>query len=221
MRWKSMSWKLLLLIVIAAIVLVWLMKAPIISWYLTDKLKVPTTVSRVSMGTTETVIHNFRIVNPRGFKMKSAFEAETISITYRLKQLRGNPSEIDEIVVDDIHLGIECANPLCSKNNWTAIGGGMAKKEEHEKNRQVVIHKLILTNLQVEVRGLGFGKPPILKQIARLEFDEINSATGFPTDKLIRAIFKGVGLQDYIPDLLNPQNALKKYLPGVFGDAEE
>lgn len=221
MTWKSLSWKILLLIVVGCVIFIWLIKAPIISWYLTDKLKVPTSVSSVSMWPSETVMHRFRIKNPSGFKMKSAFEADTITISYRLQQLRGNPSEIDRIIVDDIFLGIECSNPMCSKNNWTAIGGGMAKKQEHQKKRQVLIHKLILTNMRVEVRGLGIGKPPMIKQIDRLEFNEISSETGFPTDKLIRAIFQGAGLQDYVQDLLNPQNALKKYLPGIFSDAEE
>ena len=91
MSLKSMGWKVVLLIVVAGIVLIWLMKASIISWYLTDKLKVPTTVSSVSMGMSQTVMHGFRIANPRGFKMKSAFEADTIEIAYRPKQIRGNP----------------------------------------------------------------------------------------------------------------------------------
>ncbi len=220
MSWKSLSWKILLLIVVVALVFIWLMKAPILSWYLTDKLKVPTSVSRVSMWPSETTIHQFRIVNPRGFKMKSAFEADTITISYRLHQLRGNPSEIDRIVIDDIFLGIECSNPTCSKNNWTAIGGRMAKEEQEAKKRNVVVHKLILTNMQVEVRGLGIGRPPMTKQIDRLEFNEVSSETGFPTDKLIRAIFQGAGLQDYVKDLLNPQNAIKQVFPGIFGDAE-
>jgi hypothetical protein len=221
MGWKSLSWKILLLVLVAGIIFIWLIKAPIMSWYLTDKLKVPTSIGSISIWPSETMIHRFRIVNPRGFKMKSAFEAETTKIEYRLKQLRNTPAEIDQIVIDDIHLGIECSNPLCSKNNWTAIGGLMAQKEQKEKKHQVIIHKFVLTNMSVEVRGLGIGKPPMIKQIDYLEFDEVSSETGFPTDKLIRAIFQGAGLQDYVQDLLNPQNAIKKYFPGgLFGEAD-
>lgn len=220
MSWKSLSWKVLILIVIGFAIFLWLIKASILSWYLTDKLKVPVSVGSISIWPSETTMHQFRIVNPRGFKMKSAFEAETTKVEYRFPALRATPEEIDLITIDDIYLGIECSNPLCSKNNWTAIGEGMVKKEAHQKKRQMVIHRLVLNNLMVEVRGLGIGKPPFRKQIDRLEFKEINSERGFPTDKLIRAIFEGAGIQDYIKDLLNPQNAIRQLIPGIFGEIE-
>lgn len=220
MSWKSLSWKIVILIVIGALLVLWLMKAPIISWYLTEKLNVPTSVSRVIMGSSQTKIHGFRIKNPRGFKMKSAFEAEDIDIQYRFSSLRGKPSEIDQIIIDDAYLGIECQNVMCSNNNWTAIGNRMAQNVAKERNHPVVIHKLILKNLAVEVRGLGLGKPLILKQIDYLEFNEVSSEKGFPTDKLIRAIFQGAGVQDYIQNLLNPQNTIKQLVPGLFGTAE-
>lgn len=222
MSWKSLSWKIILLILIGSLIFLWLIKAPILSWYLSDKLKVPVSIGSISIWPSETTIRDFRIVNPRGFTMKSAFEADTTNIKYRWHNLRASTSEIDEIVVDGIFLGIECSNPLCRQNNWTAIGARMAKKEANQKKRQEVIHKLILRNMTVEVRGLGIGKPPFTKKIDYLEFNEVSSEKGFPTDKLIKAIFQGVGLQDYIQDLLNPQNAIKKLLPnGLFGDIEE
>lgn len=217
MNWKSWSWKILLLIIVGGLIFLWLIKAPIMSWYLTDKLKVPTSMSSISIWPSQTTIRQFRILNPRGFKTRSAFEADETKIEYRLGQLRGNPSEIDRITVDGIYMSIECSNPMCSKNNWTAIGGRMAQNQQKAEKREVVIHKFILSNMTVEVRGLGFGKPPFTKKIDYLEFDEVSSEKGFPTDKLIKAIFQGAGLQDYIPDFLNPQNAIKQLLPGIFG----
>jgi hypothetical protein len=222
MSWKSLSWKIILLLIIGGILFLWFMKAPIMSWYLTEKLNVPTSISRISMRPSKTTVRGFRIKNPRGFKMKSAFEAETTTIEYRLGKLRNTPSEIDLITIDDIFLGIECSNPLCSKNNWTAIGNGMVQKQEKERPHQVVVHKIVLTNMNVEVRGLGIGKPPMYKQIDYLEFNEVSSEKGFPTDKLIRAIFQGAGIQDYIKDMLNPQDTIKKLLPGgLFGENEK
>jgi hypothetical protein len=216
MNWKSWSWKILLLIIVGGLIFLWLIKAPIMSWYLTNELKVPTSMSSISIWPSQTTIRHFRIINPRGFKTRSAFEADTTQIMYRFKHLRANPSEVDRIEIDGIYMSIECSNPVCSKNNWTAIGGLMAQKEQKAKKRDVIIHKFILSNMTVEVRGLGFNKPPFTKTIDYLEFDEVSSEKGFPTDKLIQAIFQGAGLQDYIQDLLNPQNAIKQLPPGVF-----
>jgi hypothetical protein len=59
---------------------------------------------------------------------------------------------------------------------------------------------------------LGLSGSNQIKKIDRLEFNEINSREGFPTKQLINAIFQGAGLQDYIKNMLNPENVIKKFL---------
>ncbi len=74
----------------------------------------------------------------------------------------------------------------------------------------------------MEIQGLGIGKGTETKQIDRLEFDEIDSEKGFPTDKLIRAIFKGSGLEQFIKDAFQPQKAIHNLIfPRLFGDDPE
>lgn len=220
MNWKSLSWKIVVLMSVAFIIFIWLIKAPIMSWYLTDMIKVPVSMKSISMWPSQTIIRQFRVSNPRGFKNKSALEAKNTTIDYRFKQLMSNPTEIDLIKIDGIFLSIDCTNPLCSSNNWTAIGDRMAMKEkkaEKKKGRKVVLHKLILSDLTVEIRGLGINQPPQIKKIARLEFNEINSDKGFPTKKLIQAIFQGAGFDQFIKDTFNPENIIKPLLPNLFG----
>lgn len=218
MNWKSLSWKFILLIFAAAVLFLWLIKAPVMSWYLTEKIKVPVSIGRISIWPSETTIHRFRVANPHGFKNRTALEAKVSKIDYQFSKLMGPVSEIDQIEIDDIFLSIDCSNPLCTSNNWTAIGDKMAKKEEKERNHRVVVHKLVLSNLNVHIHGLGIGQPPQTKRIARLEFHEIDSDKGFPTQKLIRAIFRGLGLEQYLKNAFNPQNAIKQFLPKLFGD---
>jgi hypothetical protein len=202
------GWKVIVLVIVGALLFLWLIKAPIMASYLTGKLKVPVSVSRISTWPSQTNITNFRIKNPRGFKTETAFKADKTKIHYQFSQLIGNPSVIDRIDINDIFLSVEFSNPLGTQNNWTAIGAKMGKSSGHE----VVIHKLVLTNLTVEIRGLGLTGAPQTKTIDRIELNEIDSAQGFPTKQLISQIFKGAGLQQYIKDAFDPQNMMDKAL---------
>ncbi len=208
---KHLTWKILLLSVAAALVFLWLIKAPLIATYLTGKMKVPVTIGSLNISPSKTKIHNFQINNPRGFKAKAAFKAEEIEVDYQFKQLFGNPSVIDLIDVRDVFLSIELLNATGSRNNWTVLGSKLPKEEPSSHARALLIHKLVLTNLTVEIRGLSLNGAPQFKKIDRLEFNEIDSREGFPTKELIRAIFQGAGLQDYIKELLSPENLLKKF----------
>lgn len=204
--WKY-GWKIIVLLILGALVFLWLIKAPIMSSYLSDKMRVPVSIGKISMWPSQTTMKDFRIKNPHGFKTKTAFEVTKTLVQYQFSQLFGNPSVIDLIELDDIYLSVEFSNPLGTQNNWTAIGANMVKKER-KTNQQVLIHKLVLNNLTVDIRGLGLVGAPQTKRIARLEFNEINSQDGFPTQELIKAIFGGAGIQQYIQNLLNPQNLL-------------
>ncbi len=196
---------------VAIVVFVWLIKAPLVAHYLTGKMKVPVSLSSLNLGASKTVIENFRINNPRGFHSKAAFQAKEIEVDYRTKALLHNPSEIDLIDVRDIFLSIELRNLKGTDNNWTAIAANIPKEQS---SRHLIIHKLVLTNMTVDIRGLGLTGKNQVKKIDRLEFHEIDSREGFPTKQLIQAIFQGAGIQDYLQDILqgNPQNVIKKLL---------
>jgi hypothetical protein len=215
---KGLGWKLIVLIVLAAIVFLWLIKTPIMASYLTNKMRVPVSIGRISMWPSQTKIHNFRIKNPRGFKTSYAFTAQSTEIDYQFKQLIGNPSVIDLIHVDDIYLGVECANPACTANNWTAIGANMPKREG---GQEVIIRKLVLTNLTAEIRGTKLGNGRLTRHVDRLEFDDIDSKEGFPTEQLIKEIFGGAGLEQYLKEMFSPQKIFETIRPFIFGAVEE
>lgn len=211
-------WTLIGLIIVGVLIFLWLIKAPIMSSYLTDKMGVPVTVRTISMWPKETTIRHFRIGNPHGFKSRTALEVAKTVINYRWKALRQTPTEIDLITLDRVVVDIEMRNAIGSDNNWAAIGAQMPDKKG---GTEVIIHKLVLKDMTVKITG---AKAKILgvagtKHFDRMEFDEIDSRNGFPTKELIRRIFEGAGLMKYLDNFLNPVKQIQKALNpfNIFG----
>ena len=205
------GWKLIVLILIASITFLWLIKAPIMSSYLTKKMGIPVTLRTISMWPKEATIHHFGIANPRGFKSKQAIQIDKIKLLYRTKFLFNNPVVIDWITLENIVLNIEIRNPTGSDNNWTSLG---AQLPEKKSGKEVVIHKLVLKNLTVKTTGAGakiLGVAGTL-HFDRMEFDEIDSRDGFPTKELISRIFQGAGIKKYLENFLNPTQRIKDTL---------
>lgn len=198
-------------IVIGILVLLWLIKAPIMSVYMTREMGVEVTVGTISMRPKKTMIRNFRVANPRGFKSRTAFAAKKTDIDYRLNALFSTPAEIDQIVLDDVDLYIELRNPTGSDNNWAALA---AQIPSESRGREVIIHKLIIRDMTVEIRGVGAKVLGVsgTRHLAQLEFNEINSKDGFPTKELVTKIFEGAGLMKYLNTILNPvRDVLKPF----------
>ena len=209
------GWKLLVLIVLAALVFVWLIRAPILSSYLTKKMGVNVSLRWIGLWPRHTNIHFFSIKNPPGFK-GDAFKADQITCNYQLGRLFSDPSIIEEIEIKDCVLQIDLIDPMGSANNWTAIGKMIPQQK---KRSHVIIRKLVLTNFNVVIHGKNLFIKPKQTYFDRLEFDDIDSEEGFPTARLIQMIFQSSGIQDYIKDFLNPGGNLQRYLSPlkVFG----
>lgn len=208
------GWKLIGLIIVAAFVFLWLIKAPIMSSYLTKKMGINVTMRSISMWPKTTTIRHFRIANPPGFRTSSAFEVDKTQVNYRWAALTSEPSEIDLITLDDVFLNIEIRSSP-SDNNWAAIG---AQMPERKRGKEVVIHKLVLRNITVKTEGAAAKKLGIAgtQHFDQMEFDEIDSRDGFPTKELIRRIFQGAGIRQYIENLLNPAQQIKNTLEKPF-----
>lgn len=216
------GWKLVGLLVVAALLFLWLIKAPIMSTYLTNKLGIAATVRTISMWPKETTIRHFRIENPHRYRTRTAFEVDKIKIAYRWGALTGRPSEIDLITLDDVFLNIYINNVSGSDNNWAAIG---AQMPERKGGREVVVHKLILRNMTVQTEGPGAKSLGVsgTQHFDQMEFDEIDSREGFPTKELISRIFQGAGLRKYLEKFLNPTERIKEALSPfkIFGDSSK
>lgn len=213
------GWKLVGWLVIAAILFIWLVKAPALSAYATYKLGIEVTFRSISLWPKEATIRHFRLANPPHFQDRSAFEVEKISLFYRLKALFGRPAEIDEIILDNVVLNIEIKNGDLRNNNWAAIGAHLARHKAEKK--EVIIHKLILRNITVRTEGAAAKLLGIngTRHFDQMEFSEINSLEGFPTKELIRQIFQNAGLMQILEQFLSPVQDIKDALNplNIFG----
>lgn len=203
-----LGWKLFALVLIGFIVFVWLIKAPVMSSYLTSKMGIPVNVGSISVWPSKTVMHRFTIENPFGFTSRTAFKSDSVIIKYQFANLTNEPSEIDLIVLDGVYLNIDIRNASGKDNNWAAIA---AQMPERKSNKHVVIHKVIIRNMTVETQGAGANALGVsgTRHFDEMEFNEINSADGFPTKELINNIFEKAGLMKYIENLLNPSERIK------------
>lgn len=203
---------IVILVIIALLVALWLLKGPIIASYLSKKLDVNVFIGNISVSTKKTNITRFKINNPIGSRTNTAFSSKEISIQYQWNRLKADPSVIDQITLSDVFLGIEFYNLTGSQNNWTTIleNVNQEKKKERE-GKEVIIKRLIITDLSVQVRGKGlFESWKKVKEIPRIEFRNISSRKGFPTQELIRKIFDEANIQKYLKEALQPQKWLDK-----------
>jgi hypothetical protein len=214
----------ILLIVLIALMAIWFFKAPVMSIYLSKLLKCKISISNVEMSKSHMKIDNLEILNPVGFKPLPAFASKEIDISYDWKKLKGQPSYIEKIELNDNYLRIECVNPRCSENNWTKIIKNIGERKVKEKDGEVIIKKISLKGLNVDIQGMEI--PLGIKKnthIDYLEFNNVSSKVGFPIDELILAIFKEAGLFDFIKEMINPRKIFDNYFKPInpFGENEK
>lgn len=190
--------------------------------YLSKKLKTEVTLSSIDFSKSHLKIQDFAIKNLGG-KEKKAFSSQSIDVKYYWNDLTRNPSQIESVELNKSYLLIECKNNLCTKNNWTKIIKNISKREVlAREKREVIIKKIVMRDLTVDVRGMGITPLAVTKKvnIPYIEFKDVNSKDGFPTQELIAAIFKKVGLMDYIKGVFNKNGIIDKFFnfPKLFGE---
>jgi hypothetical protein len=221
------------LVLVIAIVALWMVRASIVSLYLSHKMHLHISVASITPRTQFTKMSYLRIANPRRSEHPTAFSVKKIIIRYEWKQLWQTPTVIDSIEFNHVFLDIDFYNPLGTENNWTHIIAKMQSGQNSDKNKkhEYIVRRLVLNDVHVRISGMGLkglvGEVEN-KHIAKIELHNINSQDGFPTEQLIRAIFGSMGLEKYIKDLLNPPKILKdvlspifKGLKGIFSDERE
>lgn len=196
-----------LLVVLILILFIWIVKSEIVSWYLTRQIRVPVSITRISTWPSQTTIYDFKAKNPSGFKTKTAIYANRIEVDYKFANLFGDSKKFEKIEADGIFLNIEFENPLGTKNNWSVIARNMPKTKS---TTDIEIKELIFNDITISIQGLGLSMKPKTFKIGSLKFNDINSETGFPTEQIIRRIFEGSGVDQYIRESFDPQNTFDR-----------
>jgi hypothetical protein len=203
------------LITLAAIGVFWLMRAPLFSLYLTQKLEMSVSVERIRIDFSGIKIGNFHIRNSWKYKTPYALQVKEVQISYQWNRVRGDPSVIDRIEMNEVSIGIEFDERLSAETNWSDLLDRLSREKPHGK--EVMIQKLVLTDVTVEIVGKRGTAGKQIKTIPRMEFSNISSKKGFPVHELIVQIFGQANLMEYIKDLIFPNNdaggIFKKLLP--------
>ncbi len=211
------------LVILIGAFFLWFSKASLLSIYLTKKLKTRVFISDASYSKTHLKIKNFEIKNPSGHKERTAFSSKSIDVSYSWGEVKKVPSVIERIDMKDNYLLIDCKNALCTDNNWSKIIQTISKNEKEDTEKEVIVKKLTMTNLDVDVRGMG-ALLTITKKvnIPYIEFKNVDSKDGFPTQQLIAAVFKKAGVLDYIKGVFEKNGMIERLLkfPTLFGESE-
>jgi hypothetical protein len=213
---------ILALIILGAIIasfVAWANRANIAANFLSRNLHVPVTIRSLEISRTETDITRLWIGNPPRSKTSTAFSAETIAIISTYKEIMGDPLIIEEIDISNVYVGLEYYRG--KETNWDYILGDGSKGKKGGKGRDYLIRTLILENLTVEVTQPD-GKIKRYPTIARMEFHNISSDSGFPIEEIEKAIFN-LMMQDLFKKLpldqifkQIPGGSPLQYLPGLF-----
>ncbi|NGX51108.1 MAG: hypothetical protein K1060chlam2_00965, partial [Chlamydiae bacterium] len=165
-----------------------------------------------------------RVGNPRGYnKTPRALSIDSFSADVPLTRFFDDNIVIEEMLLDDVYLGLEFDSPRSKKGNWTTIMNNVSRNTTSEKKKakdkgettSVLIKKLILTDLKVELAYKTGGQPNRkLRPIRRLELTNISSEGGIPTNQImhivmqetLRSIFSREGLQNMLEGVLDPGN---------------
>lgn len=225
--WKTVTTVIILFIIALALIgFFWIKKAPtLLSESLSSKLKVPVKVESISFSWNHITIKGLEIDNIEDSILPKAFSAKTIIIKAPLTNYMKHHVEIEQIIVDDIYIGLEFDTIESEKGNWTRLIENlyttMDNYEKKDSDRTVTIKKISLQNIQAQ--AVYKTKPkkihtfPVVKYE---EFTDIKSEGGFPIDqitnsvlgKMLMSLFVRENLKNMYLQFLNPKNAIKSLI---------
>jgi uncharacterized protein involved in outer membrane biogenesis len=216
--------------------LLWSRLPDIVASSVSKRLQTSVEIGDIYFSQNSIDVDRFVIHNPKGFKLPRALSAEKIDIEAPLTHYLKNNIEIDEIVVQDVYIGLEFDSIKSTQGNWsTLLTHAKHAQEESSKsasNKTVFIKRLALLNIHVELLYQNDGKVRKLKPIKQIELKNISSTGGNVGDQLmnsalgeaIKQVFIEENLKDVLDQLMQvPGNPLKEYigpLKSFFGSAD-
>ena len=211
---------LAIILVIAGLsYLAYLNSSMILAEVISKKTMTPVSIKDVIWGKDSFTIDDIMIANPKTARLPTAMRVKSIKVTAPYKQYLESPILINQIHLDTVYINIQIYNKEQTEGNWQTLMGNMAvdHKSPLSIERAALIRKLILTNIQIDLI-LSDGEIHHLSSIERLEFDNISSDKGIPTQeiseiivqKMMQSIFLQKGLKSIIEA---PVNIIKGIIP--------
>ncbi|WP_420421001.1 hypothetical protein [Simkania sp.] len=193
--------------------------ATILAKIIAHKTHVAVTIDSIDFKKEEFTIHDFQMANPKGTRLPTALRVQTIDVKAAYKRYFENPIEINEIHLDNVYVNIQIYDKDQTRGNWQTIMGNIDhdNKSPLSVEREAIIRRLLLTNIRIDLI-LSDGKLHQLSPIERLEFNDITSERGIPTQeiaeiivqKMMHQIFLEKGLKTIIEA---PVDVIKGFFP--------
>ncbi len=218
---------IVLIIIIGVIILFfsWSSVPDILASKLSKKLGVQVTIGDIHLSMNTIDVQKVSIGNTPGGTLPQSFSADQVLSVAPLFSYLHKDIVIDEIDIDNIFLGLEFDAPGQKTGNWTKIMANLEASEKQsggKSNKTVMIKKLVLTNINITLAYRTGGKPPQkLSPIKRLEFTNVSSTTGLPTEQIteiimremLKQVFSREGLQNMIEGFMqSPQKGVENLL---------
>ncbi len=186
---------LFILVVVVGVLVIffgWSRVPDILASRLSDKLKVQVSIDDIHLTSHTIDIQKLEIGNPRKYTLPRAFSAEQILLSAPLTNYLRDHVIIDHLELDNIYLGLEFDSFGNKNGNWTVLMANLNESSEHSsKQKSVLIKTLILTNIDITLAYRdGSRAPNKLKRIKRLEFHDVTSDKGIPTEEITRIIMR-------------------------------
>lgn len=221
---KGLTGLILLCIIGGAIALflLWSRLPDMIASTLSKQLQTPVEIGDMKLSFNQITVDRFIIDNLRSFKLPKAFSTEQITITSPLTRFLHDAIEIDEIHLDKVYIGLEFESPKSARGNWSALLANAEKaQQKNSTTKSLLIHRLLLTNIQAELLYQSDGKRRQLKPIPQIELLNVSSQGGNVSAQLlnsalgqaVKQIFIEENLKDMFDQLLNiPSGPIKQFV---------
>lgn len=226
---------LIFVVIIAAVLVVFFGWSRIPDWLasrLEEKLQVHVSIDDVHPSWESIDIQKLEIGNPSGYNLPKAFSSEQILIEAPAANYLRKQVVIEKMQIDNIYLGLEFDKQRSQNGNWTVLMANLRASEASHPHdgKTVLIKKLILNNIDITLAYRDNSmRPKKLKTIKHLEYDNVTSEKGIPTEQIadivmremLKSIFSFENLGNMLENVLkNPYNAPKTLLKpfkGLFG----
>ncbi len=161
---------LIVIVLVAAVIvgfIFWSRVPDIVANNLSKKMKVAVQIDSFGLGWGKIDAKKIQIGNPQGSILAKAFTCDEIDVLAPFTNYLKNRVIIDEIDLQNVYLGLEFDSSSGTTGNWTRImsnlensmgkntsgsqGKGKKKPAPEGSSRSVLIHRIVLTNIDVDV----------------------------------------------------------------------
>jgi len=225
---------IILIALVAAVILfflAWSRVPDMLANNLSKKLGVSVSIDAMHLRPSTIEVDKLSIGNPRGYSLPKAFSAEEIDLKAPVTRYLSNDIVVEEVVVNDIYLGIEFDSTSGTTGNWSTIFAQYQKNADLDDTdgKKVTIKRLVCKNIRSELLFKDQGNVKKLPTIKQIVLTNISTEGGFPTDQLMSSILGQLIKEVFIQQKLNsmikgllldsPNNAVDKFLKpfkGIF-----